>query len=106
MSIQEKEVAYLCTTGEPVFVLHFIPEPGGGVEKVSVRRPWGGTQNGLTHTVETFLVEELESRIDHLKRLSERKREEMELDKALFNSIISPAESDEEETALATSLAN
>ena len=112
MSIQEKEVAYLKTTGEPVFVLKVYTANHSasgilsyGSDYAKVRRPWGGSQNGLTHTEETFLVEELESREDHLKRLSDRKKEEMEIDRSLFSAIMGPgAEEPEEDSAGALSV--
>ena len=104
MSIQEKEVAYLKTTGEPASVIE-ISEDAEGKELATVRRPWGGSQNGLTHTVETFFSWELESREDHLKRLSDRKKEEMEIDRSLFSAIMGPgAEEPEEDSAGALSV--
>lgn len=55
MTIKANEVAYLKTTGEPVFVLEIMPEG-----MVDVRRPSQG-QNGIDHHVETFRNTELET---------------------------------------------
>ena len=87
--IQEKELAYLKTTGEPCAVLE-LDRDADDKELAIIRRPWGGSQNGLQHAVETVFVWELETRGDHLKRLAERKREEMEIDRSLFSSIMGP----------------
>lgn len=76
--IKEKEVAFLKTTGEAVFVLAIndpAPKLGDKDLDVAVRRPISG-QNGIRHEVEKFHLAELESFEDQKARFM-TEREEM-----------------------------
>ena len=73
MTIKAGEVVFVKTTGEAVFVLDIVDKfirPNN----VDVRRPIAG-QNGITHEVNSFRMEELESLEDQQARfMSERQK--------------------------------
>jgi hypothetical protein len=74
--LKENEVAFLKTTGEPVFILAFRTENqwGKDVPCVVVNRPITG-QDGILHKEETFRVSELESLEEQQARfMSERQK--------------------------------
>lgn len=67
--IKRGDVAYIKTTGEAVFVLEIYEGEGSLVD---VRRPVMG-QNGISHSVDSFRLEELETFDQQRKRfLQER----------------------------------
>jgi hypothetical protein len=65
--IKSREVAYLKTTQEPVFVLEIVGEV------VTVRRPVQ-SRDGIGHVVNTFALDELESQKESAtRRVAEQK---------------------------------
>jgi len=68
MTIRARDIAFIKTTGETVFVLEYPTSTG----KVSVRRPVA-SQDGINHNTEVFDYDELETKEEQNKRfLSER----------------------------------
>lgn len=85
MAIKPGDVAYIRTTDEPVFVIDITERGPAGVvvvaddiataaklsnTTVKVRRPIGTDSAGISHSVETFYLEELEDEDSHKKRRS------------------------------------
>lgn len=68
--ISQGEVAFVKTTGEPVYVLTFAPVD----DFVDVRRPVT-TQEGIKHLVDRFHLGELESLEDQRKRFQAEREE-------------------------------
>ena len=66
------EVAYVITTGEPVFVKRLVEE--GSHVLADITRPMVGT-DGINHSDESWELEELETPLGRVKRELELNRE-------------------------------
>jgi hypothetical protein len=98
------QTAYLVTSGEAVFVLDVQPKTDAQKEVLgipealsgtiaTVRRPVMG-QNGVTHLLETYYVEELETEDDRQGRELENRKK--------FNERIRALQAEEEKEFAAT----
>lgn len=68
------ELALIKSTAEPVTILGLRPIEGAGPypeltpTEVTVRRPVESQANGIFHATETFMIDELESIEDNIRR--------------------------------------